>query len=184
MWISRRWARRWPQRGAVVHLAITQRAFLLAMGLEAQDGACWRRKADAPAAHRHQAGRSPGLRRRSEMGNLFKVLAATSPGLAQPYPFGSTMIETRDLKRTRHIGHGFFTREGGHSTGHLRLAQLRHGLGRRQGNRGAGTGRSWPRRLVSARAAAPHGISDAQRRRRDRRRTMAVRRRGRRPMPW
>jgi len=23
-----------------------------------------------------------------QMGNLFKVLAATSPGLAQPYPFG------------------------------------------------------------------------------------------------
>jgi SAM-dependent MidA family methyltransferase len=23
-----------------------------------------------------------------QMGNLFKILAATSPGLAQPYPFG------------------------------------------------------------------------------------------------
>jgi SAM-dependent MidA family methyltransferase len=25
-----------------------------------------------------------------QMGNLFKVLAATSPGLATPYPFGRT----------------------------------------------------------------------------------------------
>jgi NADH dehydrogenase [ubiquinone] 1 alpha subcomplex assembly factor 7 len=74
--------------GATVWPAITQRAFLLAMGLEQR-------------MQRLASGADPGMRallerqmRRlaaeDQMGNLFKVLAATSPGLATPYPFGLT----------------------------------------------------------------------------------------------
>ncbi len=35
------------------------------------------------------------------MGNLFKVLAATSPGLATPYPFGTLMIQPTRLSHPR-----------------------------------------------------------------------------------
>lgn len=74
--------------GGVVHPAMTQRAFLLAMGLE-------------PRIEQLVASAAPELqdilRRQKarladddQMGNLFKVLAATSPGFATPYPFAKT----------------------------------------------------------------------------------------------
>lgn len=71
--------------GASAHPPLTQRRFLLAMGLEprfAQLAAA----ADAPTRGilaRQQAR----LAEAAQMGNLFKVLAATSPGLETPYPF-------------------------------------------------------------------------------------------------
>ena len=72
--------------GAVIHAAITQRAFLLAMGLEirAENLAG---KADTRQRIVMQRAVTR-LAAPDQMGNLFKVLAATSPGLAQPYPFG------------------------------------------------------------------------------------------------
>lgn len=74
--------------GARVHTPITQRAFLLAMGLETRIA---RLAAQADAGmgailHRQMAR----LADENQMGNLFKVLAATSPGMASPYPFGPT----------------------------------------------------------------------------------------------
>ncbi|MGQ0486033.1 MAG: class I SAM-dependent methyltransferase [Hyphomicrobiales bacterium] len=72
--------------GAVVCPVITQRAFLMAMGIEA------RAEMLAAKADRQQKivmkRAIARLAAAEEMGNLFKVLAATSPGLAQPYPFG------------------------------------------------------------------------------------------------
>lgn len=71
--------------GANVHPVITQRAFLLAMGLEPRKAAL--------AARADDAGRDllerqmTRLAAEDQMGNLFKVLAATSPALATPYPF-------------------------------------------------------------------------------------------------
>lgn len=73
------------EAGAMVHPPLTQRRFLLAMGVEprfAQLSAA----ADAPTRGilaRQQAR----LAEAAQMGNLFKVLAATSPGLEAPYPF-------------------------------------------------------------------------------------------------
>ena len=72
--------------GASVMPALTQRGFLLAMGLEQRTGML-AAKSDI---------RTRGLLERQmtrlagedQMGNLFKVLAAVSPGLATPYPFG------------------------------------------------------------------------------------------------
>lgn len=74
------------QGGAAVHPALTQRDFLLAMGLE-QRTAMLSASADPPtrAILQRQMTR---LAEPSQMGNLFKILAATSPGLATPYPFG------------------------------------------------------------------------------------------------
>ena len=72
--------------GAVTHPPLTQRQFLLAMGLEpriAQLSA--RADAETAALLQRQMAR---LADEGQMGNLFKVLAATSPGLATPYPFG------------------------------------------------------------------------------------------------
>ena len=89
------------------------------------------------------------------MGNLFKVLAATSPGIDTPYPFGMIMIAA-DALRLDGISHGFFTREGGHSAG--LFASLNCGMGSGDDketvlkNRAAG-GRSLgvaPDRLLSA----------------------------------
>lgn len=72
--------------GAAVHPTITQRAFLLAMGLEARAEVL---SAKADTQQRVVMKRAiTRLAAAEEMGNLFKVLAATSPGLAQPYPFG------------------------------------------------------------------------------------------------
>ena len=76
------------QGGASVHRAITQRDFLLAMGL-AQRTEMLATKADV---------RTRGVLERQmtrladadQMGNLFKVISATSPALPVPYPFGRT----------------------------------------------------------------------------------------------
>ncbi len=72
--------------GAAVHPAIAQRAFLLAMGIEARAEML---AAQADPQQRIAMQRAiTRLAAADQMGNLFKVLAATSPGLAQPYPFG------------------------------------------------------------------------------------------------
>ena len=66
--------------------AITQRAFLLAMGLE-QRAAILSAKADAKT--REILARAVSrLAGEAEMGSLFKVMVTTSPGMATPYPFG------------------------------------------------------------------------------------------------
>lgn len=73
--------------GAHTHGPITQRQFLLSMGLEAR-AALLAQKAKLP--ERNVIGRAvERLAGENQMGNLFKVLAATSPGLPTPYPFGS-----------------------------------------------------------------------------------------------
>lgn len=71
--------------GSVVHPAMTQRAFLMAMGLEARisqlvDNA----NPELQTILQRQKAR---LADDDQMGNLFKVMAATSPGIAVPYPF-------------------------------------------------------------------------------------------------
>lgn len=72
--------------GAVPHPAITQRAFLLAMGLEPRFQQLSARADGATqGVLQRQMAR---LADEGQMGKLFKVLAATSPGLATPYPFG------------------------------------------------------------------------------------------------
>ena len=75
------------QGGARVHLAITQRVFLLAMGLERR-AAILSSKADGKtqAVLARSVARLTG---ETEMGNLFKVMVATSPDLPTPYPFGT-----------------------------------------------------------------------------------------------
>lgn len=74
--------------GGAIHGLLTQRAFLLAMGLE-QRTAMLAAKADVRtrAILERQMQR---LAAANEMGNLFKVVAATSQGFATPYPFGRT----------------------------------------------------------------------------------------------
>ncbi len=72
--------------GATVHPGLTQRDFLVAMGLE-QRSAMLAAKSDA-AAKAVLERQMTRLADPGQMGNLFKVLAATSPGLATPYPFG------------------------------------------------------------------------------------------------
>jgi NADH dehydrogenase [ubiquinone] 1 alpha subcomplex assembly factor 7 len=80
-------AKAFSQGGASVPLAITQRAFLLAMGLE-QRAAILSSKADANS--RDILARAVArLAGETEMGNLFKVMVATSPDLPMPYPFGT-----------------------------------------------------------------------------------------------
>ncbi len=79
--------RAFTRDGVVAHGPITQRQFLLAMGIEAR------------AAILAKAAKLPGrkiiaraierLAGEKQMGNLFKVMAALSPGLPTPYPFGS-----------------------------------------------------------------------------------------------
>lgn len=74
--------------GAAVHPAMPQRAFLLAMGLEARfERLSLRADSLVAATLRRQKAR---LADENQMGNLFKVLAATSPGMPSPYPFGET----------------------------------------------------------------------------------------------
>ena len=67
---------------------MTQRDFLLAMGLE-QRFQRLELRADllVTSTLRRQMAR---LADENQMGNLFKVLAATSPGMPCPYPFGQT----------------------------------------------------------------------------------------------
>ncbi len=73
-------------RGAHVLPAITQRAFLLAMGIEQRIASlAARSEPRMGAVLKRQMTRLAG---EDQMGNLFKVLAATSPGLDTPYPFG------------------------------------------------------------------------------------------------
>ena len=74
--------------GADVLRPMTQRDFLLAMGLE-QRFQRLELRADllVTSTLRRQMAR---LADESQMGNLFKVLAATSPGMPCPYPFGQT----------------------------------------------------------------------------------------------
>lgn len=74
------------QGGAAVWPAITQRAFLLAMGIEPRTAALAGR-ADARMADMFQRAMAR-LVDESQMGDLFKVVAATSPEVATPYPFG------------------------------------------------------------------------------------------------
>jgi SAM-dependent MidA family methyltransferase len=74
--------------GAKVLPPMTQRDFLLAMGLEARFAGLSAR-ADAGVADMLQRARAR-LVDEAQMGNLFKVIAATSPGLTTPYPFGQT----------------------------------------------------------------------------------------------
>jgi NADH dehydrogenase [ubiquinone] 1 alpha subcomplex assembly factor 7 len=80
-------AKAFSQGGAAVPPAITQRAFLLAMGLE-QRAAILSSKADANS--RDILARAvTRLAGEAEMGNLFKVMAATSADIPMPYPFGT-----------------------------------------------------------------------------------------------
>ena len=74
--------------GADILRPMTQRDFLLAMGLE-QRFQRLELRADmmVTSTLRRQMAR---LADENQMGNLFKVLAATSPGMPCPYPFGQT----------------------------------------------------------------------------------------------
>jgi SAM-dependent MidA family methyltransferase len=73
--------------GAKVPPAMTQRDFLLAMGLE-QRAVILSSKADQKTQEilTRSVARLVG---EQEMGQLFKVMVGTSPGLATPYPFGT-----------------------------------------------------------------------------------------------
>ncbi len=75
------------QGGAKAYPAITQRNFLVAMGIE-QRAAILSSKADAKTADM-MARAVARLTGEGEMGNLFKVMVGTSPDLATPYPFGT-----------------------------------------------------------------------------------------------
>jgi NADH dehydrogenase [ubiquinone] 1 alpha subcomplex assembly factor 7 len=68
--------------GACVHGPVNQGAFLQAMGIDERARALG---AKAGAAAEEARERLAG---ETQMGNLFKVLAATSPGAPTPYPFG------------------------------------------------------------------------------------------------
>jgi SAM-dependent MidA family methyltransferase len=73
--------------GAAVHRSMTQREFLLAMGLEARAS-----KLSGNASHSERDMIARAVERLAgpaQMGNLFKVVAASSPGLPAPYPFGN-----------------------------------------------------------------------------------------------
>lgn len=73
--------------GAVAHAGLTQRAFLLAMGLEPRiSQLSARADAATQAILQRQMAR---LADEKQMGNLFKVMGVTSPGLPVPYPFGT-----------------------------------------------------------------------------------------------
>jgi NADH dehydrogenase [ubiquinone] 1 alpha subcomplex assembly factor 7 len=79
--------RSFRQGGAITHDAITQRQFLLNMGLETRADVLMANA--APEDRKIIARATERLAGEKEMGNLFKVMAATSPGLATPPPFGS-----------------------------------------------------------------------------------------------
>lgn len=75
------------QGGSITHGPITQRQFLLSMGLEARAALLSQK---AQLAERKVIGHAiERLAGENQMGNLFKVMAAISPGLSTPYPFGS-----------------------------------------------------------------------------------------------
>jgi NADH dehydrogenase [ubiquinone] 1 alpha subcomplex assembly factor 7 len=74
--------------GARVHSPLTQRQFLLAMGLEPRFGQLV--SVADPGMRAILQRQMARLAEESQMGNLFKVIAATSPGMATPYPFGQT----------------------------------------------------------------------------------------------
>jgi NADH dehydrogenase [ubiquinone] 1 alpha subcomplex assembly factor 7 len=66
---------------------MNQREFLLAMGLEPRAAAL---SSNATRPDRDMIARAvERLAGRAQMGNLFKVVTATSPGLRAPYPFGT-----------------------------------------------------------------------------------------------
>ena len=74
------------EAGAAVHHGMTQRDFLLAMGLEQRVAQLALRADDATRAMlQRQMAR---LADEAQMGNLFKVLCANSPSMTTPYPFG------------------------------------------------------------------------------------------------
>ncbi len=73
--------------GAVVHGPITQSAFLSAMGLAERAEVLKRNDASAAADIDAAATR---LAAESQMGQLFKVIAATHPDVPPPYPFQET----------------------------------------------------------------------------------------------
>ena len=73
--------------GAAVHGPLTQGAFLSAMGLAGRAEVLKRHK-DAATSTDIDAAVSR-LAADSEMGHLFKVIAATPPDCPPPYPFGS-----------------------------------------------------------------------------------------------
>jgi NADH dehydrogenase [ubiquinone] 1 alpha subcomplex assembly factor 7 len=73
--------------GASVSRPMTQRQFLLAMGLEARAEAL-SNKASLPERE-IIARAAERLAGETQMGNLFKVIAATTPGFTAPYPFGA-----------------------------------------------------------------------------------------------
>jgi NADH dehydrogenase [ubiquinone] 1 alpha subcomplex assembly factor 7 len=71
--------------GAVVHGPLTQSAFLSAMGL-AERAEMLERHAD-PGTRVDIRAAATRLAAESQMGQLFKVIAATHPDLPPPYPF-------------------------------------------------------------------------------------------------
>lgn len=72
--------------GARAHRPLTQREFLLAMGLEQRFAQLGGKADDATRATlQRQMAR---LADEAQMGNLFKLLCACSPGMSPPYPFG------------------------------------------------------------------------------------------------
>jgi NADH dehydrogenase [ubiquinone] 1 alpha subcomplex assembly factor 7 len=71
--------------GAVVHGPLTQGAFLSAMGL-AERAEVLERRAD-PTARADIGAAAIRLAANSQMGQLFKVIAATHPDVPPPYPF-------------------------------------------------------------------------------------------------
>ena len=71
--------------GAAVHGPLTQGAFLSAMGL-AERAEMLERHAD-PSARADIGAAATRLAAPSQMGQLFKVIAATHPNLPPPYPF-------------------------------------------------------------------------------------------------
>lgn len=78
-------ARALVEGGAAVYPILNQRAFLLEMGLQ-QRTAILASRAD-PATRARLERQMTRLAGPDQMGNLFKVLAATSPGLPPPHPF-------------------------------------------------------------------------------------------------
>lgn len=74
------------EAGAAVRPGMTQRDFLRAMGLEQRFAQLALRADDATRAT--LARQMARLAEEAQMGNLFKLLCATSPGMSAPYPFG------------------------------------------------------------------------------------------------
>jgi NADH dehydrogenase [ubiquinone] 1 alpha subcomplex assembly factor 7 len=82
--------------GAVVHGPVSQRDFLLELGAEARLAALVER-----ASLEQRSGLASGLNRLidpAQMGNLFKVLALTSPGLPPPPGFAALPGSARETR--------------------------------------------------------------------------------------